>query len=489
MTSIWLRESEAAGAGPLCRDIEVDCAVVGGGIAGVTTALLLRREGLEVALLEQGEIAGETTGKNTGKVTCQHGLRYSRLRPETARLYYEANAAALALVRELSRSAPCGFEAIGTWVYAERAAELPALDREQQACEELGIPWERTDNALCMPDQGRFDPRRYAVGLAKLAMREGCLVHEHTRIAGLDGAGPYVLYAENGCRVRAERVALCTHYPLAGHSFFARLEPVRSYIVAAPVPEPLRAAYINAGLPVRSVNALPGGMMGLFGGENHRVGQGQRDAYAHLLDFARFRYGAGAPVCQWSAQDYATPDGLPYIGRLGRSEIYVATGFNKWGNTLGTAAGQLIRDLVTGRESRWAKLFSPSRISDALTPAFLHNGYNTAAAFAASHLRRGHRSMVLGRDCAGVLRVGAKQFGVYRDGEGRIHSLPLTCPHMKCSLRFNPLERTWDCPCHGSRFDYTGRLLEGPSRHPLPEAELPAKATPGAAGGGSRGDA
>jgi len=426
---------------PLDRDVQADVVVVGAGIVGLTTALLLEREGMDVVVVEMRHVAAGATGYNTAKLSSLHGLTYTRLAGslgrDKARLYGEANEAGIRRVFDLAEelSVECDLARKPNYTYSEDAAELDQLEEEARVAAELGLPASFVTEldlpfgvagAVRFDDQAEFHPVKYVDGLAA-ALRGP--VHENTRATGI-GSGAVQTAA--GSRVTARHVVVATHLSFLDRGlYFARCHPERSYVVAGRVPRRPGGMYLSTESPAHSIRAH--GDWLLVGGESHKTGQGDAgERYARLEAWARERFRL-EPELRWATQDQMPVDGVPYVGRHDplSKDVWVATGFKKWGLAMGTAAAELLAARVAGRDHAWAELFDPQRLrARAGAPAFAKENANVAYHFVADR--------------------------VAKRGNPR-------CTHMGCLLDWNAAEDTWDCPCHGSRFSAGGDVIEGPA--------------------------
>jgi glycine/D-amino acid oxidase-like deaminating enzyme/nitrite reductase/ring-hydroxylating ferredoxin subunit len=486
--SLWLDGAPAPGPVRAFTPGErVDVAVIGGGIAGLTTALLLKRDGLRVAVIEAGRVGHGVTGANTAKVTALQGTIYSTIAARqgaaAAADYAQASADAVDEVVALAReeAIDCDLERADAFTYAAGPGERPAVEAEAGAARAAGLPVELTDDvglpfavagAVRLFGQVAFHPVRYARGLAAAVAGDGCAVIEGVRALSVAERSP--------CRVRttagtlhADRVVVATHYPFLDRGlFFARLEVQRSYCIAARVNGELpRGMLINAGSPTRSIRAY--GDLLIVGGEGHVTGSedARPERFAALEAFARRHWDVAEVTHRWSAQDPVPHDRLPLIGpyQPGSSRLFVATGFMKWGLTGGTLAAMLLADRLAGRESPRAERFDPTRLSPRSAPTLAKVNAKAGLHFAGDRLRPAEAGSVADVPAgeARVVRDGLGKTGVYRDEAGGVHAVSLRCTHLGCLLRFNAAETSWDCPCHGSRFDVDGRVLEGPAVQPL----------------------
>jgi glycine/D-amino acid oxidase-like deaminating enzyme/nitrite reductase/ring-hydroxylating ferredoxin subunit len=496
---------DARARGSLTASAAADVAVVGGGIVGLTTALLLARAGRSVVVVEADRIAAGVSGYTTAKLTAGHGLIYSHLESsfgaDGARLYAESQLAALAWVTKLcvDSGVECDREVVANYVVAEAENEVEKLDAELAAAQAAGLAMRRVADpdvvpfpavaALVLEDQAQFHVRKYLLAVADLFEEAGGQIFERSRVTEIDGEGPYVVRSA-AAEVEAAAVVVASHYPIVEQGFFVpRIHPRRSYVVAAALtgdhPEGM---FINVGSPTRSVRTAPlenGRRLVLVGGEGHRVGQatGASDPYAALDRFTREHFLVGETMFRWSTQDNESVDRLPYIGRMGADgDLYVATGFAGWGMTNGTMAALTISNAIQGAESPWASLYDPGRHNLAASAKnFLSENTNIAVQQLKKQLPGGAVDSVgeIGPGQGAIVTADGAKIAVSRDSEGALHALSASCTHMGCTVTWNESESTWDCPCHGSRFAADGRVLHGPALHELDAVsiDVPAKKT------------
>lgn len=501
--SLWLATGGRAEPRPaLDRDLSADVAVLGGGIVGVTTALELARRGLEVVLLEASRVGGGVTGHTTAKVTSLQGTIYSsiskRLGSDAARDYADANQAGMetlaALTAELGID--CDLRRCPNFTYAATDQERSDVEAEVEAAQAAGLDVRATavDDlpypvpvAARLDDQVVFHPIKYLLGLLAAAEAQGVRVFESTRAVGVEGRGPVAVRTERGQSVRAEHVIVATHFPFLDRGLhFARMHPERSYALALDVRGAVPSGmYLNAGSPTRSIRTHPheGRELLLVGGEGHKVGQGdEAQCFARLEDWARRNWDVESVRYRWSSQDNAPADLLPFIGRVSplSDRILTATGFRKWGLAMGTTAAGMLADAVTGQTPRWADTFDSVRLNPIASAADLaKENANVGYHFFRDRLQRGSTAE-LGPGEGSIVGEGAGQAAVYRDDAGILHALSARCTHLGCIVQFNDGERTWDCPCHGSRFAPTGEVLQGPAVAPLERKEISEDDAPGA---------
>lgn len=497
--SYWQHSAPDGDRSGVALPAEADVVVVGGGITGLTAAYRLTREGRSVVVLEADGLANGVSGFTTAKVSSQHGPKYHQLArlhgPEKAAAYGASQQAALEWIAdEHARiSVDCEFERKDSYVYVTDPKQAQMMEEEARAAETAGMPAMSIHGDIGLPispvtgvrftGQAQFHPRKWLLALADRSESAGCVVAEDARVTQVHGeAGAQVVRTSRGT-VHARDVVIATHYPILDRGlFFARLEPIHDLVVAAQVDEPLPGVYFAAdsGHSVRTTPLAGGKHLLISLGEHYRTGQDidVATAFGRLADWTSHWFGVGEPAYRWSAHDMSTPDGLPYIGcyHPGSDHLWVATGFGQWGMTGGTMAGLLLSDLITGADNPWAELYDPTRLFGpraltSLGKANLEVAKHMVTDHAKAVIRRKRPDELLPGEHT-VTTMGTELVAAYRDSDDILHAVSGHCTHLGCVVNFNNADKTWDCPCHASRFAVDGSVLNGPAVKPLEPAKL-----------------
>src|SRR4051812_20953620 len=490
-TSLWVDSAPRTSYPALTPGLHVDVAVLGGGIAGLTTALLLKRDGARVAVVEAGRVGAGVTAYTTAKVTSLHGIQYqsvaSSFGDDGASAYAEANEKGLAQVAAFvdDLKIDCDFRRKPAFTYAEEDSDRDTIEKEVDAAQRAGLdahfttetdlPWP-VAAAIRVDDQAEFHPRRYLIALAKAVAGRGSHVFERSRAIAVAGGRERVRVSTTRGELTADQVVVATHFPFLDRGgYFARMHPERSYGLGLYLKrgaKPPQGMYLSTESPAHTVRShpTPGGEMVIAGGESHKTGQGGDTAerVARLERWARERFDVRSIEYRWSTQDNMPVDGVPFIGRLApfQKRLWVATGFMKWGLTNGTAAGMILTDLINERPNPWAELFDSTRFKPlASAKELVKENANVGVHFVGDHLSRPdvHSVGSIAPGEGGIVRRGASKVAAYRDEDGTLHGVSAVCAHLGCPVKFNQAERPCDCPCRGWRFDVSGRVLQGPA--------------------------
>ncbi|WP_345241690.1 FAD-dependent oxidoreductase [Pontibacillus salipaludis] len=490
--TLWMKQTDLPEFESLKEDIQVDVGIVGAGITGVTLAYLLSKEGMSVALLEADRILHGTTGHTTAKVSAQHDLIYDELihhfGVEQARKYYRANQEALEFIQNLVEKdeIECQFTTEDAYIYGISDENSQKIEQEAKAYEMLRIQGEIIDRlpidlsikkGIIMPNQAQFNPLSYLQHLVREMMKKHVHIFEQTVATDVEEGNQPKIITKNGAKVTCTSIVSASHFPFYDGKgfFFSRMYAERSYIVAAKTDQPLEGIYLSADQPKRSIRTttFKDQTYVLLGGESHKTGQSHssKQHFDALENFGRRHFNLSGTIQQWGAQDLITMDKVPYVGYLTsrHSNIFVATGYRKWGMTNGTAAALLLKDLIQKKENPYEDLFTPTRFyADPSIKHFLTQNTNVASQFVKGKVRFNTHSIDdLHPGEGSTIIHNAQKAGAYKDESGNVHVVDTTCTHLGCEVEWNAEEKSWDCPCHGSRFSYDGTVLEGPADEPL----------------------
>jgi glycine/D-amino acid oxidase-like deaminating enzyme/nitrite reductase/ring-hydroxylating ferredoxin subunit len=494
LESYWLDSTPATAYPTLTSDVEVDVAVIGGGIAGVCAGWELAAAGRSVAVLEADRILTGVTGYTTAKLSALHTLTYAKIAKtfgkDAARLYAQSQQAAVERAVTLSAELgiDCDLERVPAFTYAESEAGIQQVREEVDAAREAGLDASFvTDTGLPFPiagavrveNQAQFHPRKYLLGLAKDLTRRGGRIFERTRVVGLEERKPCRVTTEQGHTVVAGNVVVATHYPVFDRAMlFARLSPRRELVVAGPVSADRDPGgiYITPEQNTRSVRTASyrdGQRLLIVTGEHFTPGTADvTERFQRLLTWTADRFPDVGIAYRWAAQDNSTTDGVPFVGPLhpGADHVHVATGFGGWGMSTGIMAGHLLAAAVAGDRIPWADLYDPRRLHPLREAGpMLKLQAEVARHFVGDRIRASHVDTLeeITAGSGAVIRLGGEQCAVYRDENGTVHALSARCTHLGCIVHFNDAERAWECPCHGSRFGVDGSVIQGPANKPL----------------------
>ncbi len=497
-TSPWM-EVEGRPRPSLAGDLDVDVAVVGGGITGLTAAYLLAGEGRRVCVLEARRLVAGVSGGTTAHLTEALDTRYHELirtfGEEGAATAARSQRAAIDRVERIVRDEgiDAGLRRVPGWLYAESAQAAPEVEREAEAVARLGLDARLTTDvplpfsttvALRFERQAELHPRRYLLPLADRIEALGGSIFEHTRVTDFEDGTPCTVHAPGGT-VTARAVLFCTHANVSAKLLLQpKLAQYRSYVIALRSRGPLLPGlFWDTADPYHYVRGLDDGQgpLVLVGGEDHKVGQEDdtRRPFARLEEWAIRRFDWSSIAYRWSAQVVEPVDGLPYVGRNPAGHhVYLATGYAGNGITSGTMAAMLLADLALGRESPWASLYDPGRKRTLAQPSHAAELVAENLDFPAHLLRdrlspaEAHGLDEVARGEGKIVQLGGHKVACFRDEQGQVHALSPACTHLGCHVAWNAAERSWDCPCHGSRFAPTGEVIDGPAIEPLPKKKL-----------------
>lgn len=426
MESIWARDTKFKNLNHLEDGAKIQVLIVGGGITGILCGYMLKKAGIECIIVEADRICKGVTGNTTAKITLQHGLVYNKIIKsygvEGAKMYLKAQQTALDSYGEICKGIDCDYRIEDSYVYSVN--NLESIEKELVAYEKIGLKGDfledlelpiRIKGALRVKNQAQFNPLKFCFSLA-----EELDIYENTKVMELFDGGAIT----NRGKIYADKIIVATHFPFVNKygGYFLKMYQHRSYVLALKGAEIPNGMYVDENIKGLSFRDYSG--MLLLGGGSHRTGK-KGGNWQELREFARKYYPESHEVAYWATQDCMTLDSIPYIGLYSPKtpQIYVATGFNKWGMTSSMAAAVILTDMIKGKENDFAKVFDPAR--SILHPQLAINLAETVVNMITPTVPR--------------------------------------CPHLGCALKYNPHEHSWDCPCHGSRFTETGKLIENPA--------------------------
>jgi glycine/D-amino acid oxidase-like deaminating enzyme/nitrite reductase/ring-hydroxylating ferredoxin subunit len=482
--SCWVASAKPTGYPSFEGSVHAETVVVGAGIVGLTTALRLCEAGRPVIVIDGLAVGGQVTGRSTAKITTQHSLIYRHLLDtlgrEPALAYAEANRAGADRIRHWidAYGIECALESQSAYAYTNNPNRRPDILAEAEAARQLGLtahvldraplPFD-TAGALQFPDQAQFNPASYLVGLAEAVSIRGGRIFERSRASFIGEASRWRIVTDGGT-LHAEHVVVATNIPVKSPLGMANRTQPRSHAVMAfrvNDPAAIEGMFISIDDPVRSLRmgSDPEGPLVILLGHKFNTGQDGDVAsrFIELEHWARAHLPVGEVAWRWCNEDYDTPDRVACVGTPDPEKapgFHIATGFNGWGISNGTAAGILISDLICGRSPAWQKLYDPTR---PFPKDFHKNGDTQSVVGSVDEIKPGQ---------GGIIIRGEKKIAAWRDDGGNLHLLSARCTHKGCTVTWNNAERTWDCPCHGSMFAADGSVIHGPARVHLPKADL-----------------
>lgn len=504
----WIDSTPQTNFSKLKEGLKVDVVIIGGGIAGITTGLMLKRSGKKVAVIESDRIVKDVTATTTAKISAHtfYSLQLPNLGEDKTQIYAQANMNAVKTVAEMvsEYNIDCDFRRVPCYFYTESENEVDLFKMETELVKKLKLPANYTTDiptsrnakaGLIYENQAEFHPRKYLMALSEKIPGDGCYLFENTRFLSLKSlisektsdystsdhpininnpfenpiesqyGNQYEILTNQGSLI-ANNVVIASHFPVYDpDGLYNHLKITRSYIFAYYSNEKFPDAMFICVNPFHTYRSTPTekGRLIIIAGEHQMVGEkNTRECYQHLENYVKENWNIKSIDYHWVNQDNGTPDGLPIIGETSQKGIYVATGFGGWGMTHGTTAGLLITDLINGRDTPLKEIFDPLRFENLEKEPVNKNQQILAQDFLNDKIfwPEELKIPVLAEDEAVILK---DKFSAYKDQKGQIHKLQGICSHMGCVLVWNDAERTWDCPCHGARFDFEGKVIHGPA--------------------------
>lgn len=511
--SLWMNETDMPGSLELREDATFDVCVVGGGLGGILSAYLLAQEGLSVCILEESRLGTGQTGRTTAHFTVALDDRYFELEKyhgqEGIRLAAESHQAALDKTIEIveRERIDCDLKLVDGYLFRAFSSPEDILAKELEACQRAGLndvimvsqgPYEffKTGPCLMFPKQVQLHPLKYLKGLVQIIHLLGVKIYEQTTVESVEDGDIVKIKTRNGMTVSARHAIVATNSPINDRlAIHTKQAPYRTYAISAKIPKASVPAALcwdaldpyhyvriigesldSTSRGVEEVPTVESTDELIVGGEDHKTGHGvhPEECWARLETWMRRRFPmAGEMTSRWSGQVMEPVDGLAFLGRNpGDHNVYVITGDSGNGMTHCTIGAMLISDLINGRKNRWEDLYNPSRVSFRAVPDFIKENASTvvhlARRLAPSDLKD-FREISDGEGA--VVHHRGQKLAIYKDEQGQYHCYSAVCPHMGCVVNWNSAEKSWDCPCHGSRFDCHGHVIEGPAVKDIPRTE------------------
>lgn len=521
MNSYWMDTvKEEKKYEKLKDNIETDVCIIGGGITGISTAYNLARKQLNIAIIEKGKIGSQTTGKSTAKITSQHGLFYKYLKDskgeDFAKLYYEANEEALENIRKIieKEKIECDLEEESTYVVATKQEDIQKIKDEVEVVKEFGgkakyiekeeiskkVPELNPLAAIEFENQAQFNSYKFVTKLAEICKDLGIEIYENTKAIEIKNEdGYYTIETEVGCLIKCKYLVIATKYPIVNMPgfYFMKMYQSTSYGISMHVKEKLfDGMYItssNSKVSLRMAKAenehnslmskdeeenkqdrdesdkSASDYVLIVVGSDHKTGENidLSSSYKNLENIAKKIYPEGKVENYWNTEDCITLDKIPYIGKYSTmwENAYVATGFNKWGMTTSNVAANIITDMILERKNRYADIFVSTRVEPVKNRqevgAMLKETVNSLIVKKLTLPDEEKENLKEGE--GKIIEIDGEKVGAYKDEDGKIYTIAPKCAHLGCELSWNNLDKTWDCPCHGSRYDYTGKMIYGPT--------------------------
>ncbi|MDD4076705.1 MAG: FAD-dependent oxidoreductase [Bacilli bacterium] len=484
--SIWDRDLYPLSFPVLKENIKTDVLIIGAGISGLSCAYELLDQALSITIVDQNAIYQGTTLRTTAKVTYQHGYIYHDLIKkhgiDKTKDYYEFNLSGLKRIEEIQNKEKidCDFRKVDGYLFARVLTEKPNIDREISAYEKVGIkslltyldPIISPYYALKVSDQANFNITKYLKKITDILLARGVVIYENTRIIDVRADIDTIATTADNKKIVARKIIICNHYPVYKkfNFFFTKMIPYLSYAVAAAadnikIPD---ANFINTENPTIALRYITyqGKQLLNISGASHESYQFKQtiSEASRLKKFGKDHFGINEYLFGWCAQDYTTTDLLPLIGMI-KNNIYIATSYNKWGMAAAAAGAMLIRDLIEKNDSRFASTFNPTR--SAINCKFFRYNLKVLATLIKTRWIPTKKIIKIKPDSCKIFKKCGKRIGIYKDRDYKLYIVDVTCPHLRCGLRFNNLAKTYDCKCHGSRFSYEGKLIDGPAVYNL----------------------
>ena len=491
--ALWISGTKKTNYQTLEKDEKADVCVIGGGIVGAITAYLLTKKGLNVIVLEKDKLCMGVTANSTAKLTSQHGLFYKYLYDEYgadfAKLYLESNENGIKLAEEIiqNENIDCDFEKKDSYVFATTITELEKVKKELNTLNKLGfdaeyvekieIPADNVLGAIKFKNQAQFNARKYTLQLFEKTSNLGAKIYENSKVEKIEKMGENYSISVGKNEVTAKYVVIATHYPIKNFPgvYFSKIYQDKTYVIAVDIGEnkkTIDGMFIQSCEPVISFRTAKYNEKELLivAGSGHKTGQPNskiEDNFINLENYIKKYYPNSKIMFKWSTEDCITLDKIPYIGKFSNllSNMYVATGFKKWGMSTSHVAGKIITDLILNNKNKYADIYKATRLNPIKNIKELGNmikeSTNSLVLNKLKPINTEFKDIKLGE--GGIVEIDGEKVGIYKRQDGEIFAVKPYCGHLGCLISWNNLEKTWDCPCHGSRYDYMGNIITEPT--------------------------
>lgn len=499
MSSLWIETTkEDLKTEVLNGNIETEICIIGAGIFGLTTAYYLGQCGKKVTVIEKERIGEKVSGNTTGKITSQHGLFYNYLVSnygiQYAQKYLKANEEAIKNIKEIidNEKIECEYEEKDSYVYAQKEDEVLEIEKEIEAVEKAGIKAEfikkindfpiDIKGAIKFKGQAQFHPRKYMIGLCKAILKQNKIYEKTTALEIEKNNDEYIIYTDRG-NIKSKYIVLATHFPIINTPgfYFAKMYQSTSYVIAIETEKKLfDGMIISAKEPIYSFRTsfYNGKKVLLICGTEHKTGEAitTEKKYKELEDIAKKYYPDCKIIFKWNTRDCISLDKIPYIGEFSNlmNNVYIGTGFKKWGMTSSNVAAKIITDKILKNENEYEEIFNSKRMNLIKNRTEVKNMViNTANSLVFNKFRiEPFNINQIERNNGAIIEINTELVGVYKDINGEIYAVKPICSHLGCLLNWNNTDKTWDCPCHGSRFDFTGKNIYEPAIKGLEQIKI-----------------
>lgn len=490
MKSYWNLIENHLKLDSLNENIETDVCIIGAGVTGLTTGYYLSKSGMKVTILEKDEILSHTSSNTTAKITSQHGLIYKYLidskGKEFTRKYYDANEKAIKNIEEIIKNEQinCDFEKENSYVFTENEKEVQKIKDEVNSCLDLKINAKFTtkidlpiniQGAIYFENQAQFHPKKYGLGLCQSILNHKGKIYENSKAININRNINSFTINTTTNSVKAKYLVIATHYPILNFPgyYFLKMYQSTSYAIALDIgnKKSFKGMYINTSEPIKSFRMIndDNQKLLLIVGNGHKTGKKKdlSNSYNNLEKIAKKIYPNASVKYKWCTEDCITLDKLPYIGDFSHimKNVFVATGYNKWGITLSNIASNIIKDKILENSNEFEELFTATRVEPIKNIQEVENILKeTTNSLITNKFKTPNNDFsTISCNEGRIVEIDGKKIGIYRDENNKLYKIIPTCSHLGCELSWNNLSKTWDCPCHGSRFTYSGQSIESPS--------------------------